>query len=401
MKKNKNSPATARRNEERRIFNTVKKNESVVRADIQDFRNALLEAGRAEDARQVRLQALYDRVRMDALLSSQIDLRIDRTQGADFRVVDAKGKEDESATVFLKDNALYDTLSETIVESRLYGCSVVEFTFDARGRIVPQLIPRRHIAPAAGLFYRDTADLEGIRYRELPAAGQFVIEFNYNRQSDYGLLGKAVPLILMKTFALSCWSELCEIYGIPPRVLKTDTSNPAQLDRAERMMRAVGAAAWFIIDTTEDFEFASNMTQTNGDVYKNFIQLCNNEISMLITGAVLGQDTVNGNRSKEESSKTLADSIVLADQRNIELQFNRAVLPALASMGYMREGLRLDIRKETDLRQLWEMTFQAATHFEIDPEWVKETFGIEVTAAKSGLESQPALRHEGILGPFV
>ncbi|WP_446662918.1 phage portal protein family protein, partial [Flavobacterium psychrophilum] len=35
------------------------------------------------------------------------------------------------------------------------------------------------------------------------------------------MLNKAVSHVLFKRFAQSCWSELCEIYGIPPRVLKT------------------------------------------------------------------------------------------------------------------------------------------------------------------------------------
>jgi phage gp29-like protein len=306
--------------------------------------------------------------------------------------------------MFIRDNFIYDSLSEIIIESRLYGCSVVEFSYNAVGRLVSDLIPRKHIAPSDGVFYADVSDDKGVRYRELPDFGKWIIEFNYNRPGDYGLLNKAVPHVIMKSFAQMCWSELCEIFGIPPRVLKTDTSNREQLDRAEKMMKTIGAAAFFIIDTEEEFTFAPNMTTTNGDVYKNLIQLCNDEISMLVTGAILGQDTVNGNRSKEESSTTLADRVVLADQRNIEIQFNHVVLPALSALGAVREGLRLSIRKETDLQQLWDMTFQAATHFNIKPEWVKETFGIEVTGEKTSFPIDGAgqrLSGKEDISPFV
>jgi phage gp29-like protein len=386
----KQTPAPAKRAGDDRMFQVIRKNESVTRADISTWKNALLEAGRAENARQVRLQTLYDRIANDALLSSQIELRIDRTQSADFVLVDEHGKEDEAATLFARDNAVYDSLVAIIIESKMYGCSVVEFTFDSRGRLVPSVIPRRHIAPSDGIFYPDTSDEKGIRYRELPDFGRFILEFNYNSGTNYGLLNKAVPHVLMKSFSQMCWSELCEIYGIPPRVMYTDTTSPVQLARAENMMKHIGAAAWFIMDTTEKFEFAANMSQTNGDVYNNLMQFCNNEISLLITGAVLGQDTVNGNRSKEESSRKLTDSVVLADQRNIEMQFNHAVLPALASLGLMREGLRLNIRKETDIHSLWDMTHQAAGYFEIDPAWVKDTFGIEVTGPRtSGFGPEP------------
>ena len=66
---------------------------------------------------------------------------------------------------------------------------------------------------------------------------------------NYGLLNKAVPHALFKKFAHSCWSELCEIYGIPPRYIKTNTQDPEMLDRAEQMLRDMGSAAYFIIDT--------------------------------------------------------------------------------------------------------------------------------------------------------
>ena len=43
--------------------------------------------------------------------------------------------------------------------------------------------------------------------------------------------------------------------------------------------------------------------------------------------------------------------------------------------------LVFNYRKE-DLEQLWKMTVEAANFLEVDPEWVKTKFGIEVTGTK-------------------
>lgn len=382
------------------IATVIKKQESVTRKDIADWKSAIQEATRIDNPRQARLQELYSTIMYDALLTSQVGLRIDKTQGADFELTNADGKLDEQATKTVKDLGVYDCLSEIIIESRFYRNSLVEFMFDSAGKLVCELIPRKHIVPDIGIFFGDLSKEKGVNYRELPDFGRWIVEFPV-RNGDLGILNKAIPHVLMKKFAQSCWSELCEIFGIPPRVLKTNTSDKAMLTRAENMMRAIGSAAWWIIDTTENFEFASP-SNANGDVYKNFIQLCNSEISMLVLGAVIGQDTEFGNRSKEESSVKLLDSIVLADRRYVENCFNNVVLPALNQIGIVNEGLRLVIRKETNTADLWKMTFEAAQYFDIDHEWVKNTFGIEVTGQRAfGMAEQQMRDKNADLNFFI
>jgi len=97
----------------------------------------------------------------------------------------------------------------------------------------------------------------------MPEYGAWILEFG--QPGELGLLNNCVPHVLMKRFAQSCWSELCEIYDIPPRVMKTNTHDRGMVTRAEKMMKDMGSAAWFIIDGSEEFEFAQGVS-TNGDV---------------------------------------------------------------------------------------------------------------------------------------
>lgn len=210
--------------------------------------------------------------------------------------------------------------------------------------------------------------------------GTWILEFGSN--DDYGLLNKAIPHALFKRFAQACWSELCEIAGIPPRVMKTNTQDSEMLSRAEAMMRDMGSAAWYIIDSDEVFEWAKG-ADTNGDVYKNLIALCNSEESMLISGVVQGQDTVNGNRSKEESSGKLFNKIIQADKAMLQGYWNSSVIPALVRIGVLPEGVAFELQQEEDLEKLWKQTHEALQYFDVETEWIKTKFGIAVTGPRT------------------
>ena len=370
---------TLSRKEKETVLRVIRRQEAIIRRDIASWRTARLEATRADEPKQHRLQVLYDEVMLDAKMTSQIGMRIGKSQSADWCLKKGDQNDEESMKV-LTDKGLFDKLVKFIVESQFYNHSLVQFLFDQQGDPDIELVPRANVSPVTGRFYPDVYGNENELYRDRPDFGKWILEFCPDKL-DLGILNKATPYVLMKKFALSCWSELCEIYGIPPRVLKTNTQDTDMLNRAESMMREIGAAAYFIIDTEEDFEFAQAST-TNGDVYKNFIATCDEQISLLNLGAVLGQDTEHGNRSKEEASTDLMEIVVEADKRKIAYHINKAAIPAMESLGIIPTGLRFEFAKATDTEKLWKMVFQASAYYEFDVEWLKQTFGMEITGPR-------------------
>ena len=377
----KSTGKSSRRNDARIIRRVIKRQESVTRKDIADWKRARLQATSTYEPKQVLLQRLFEEVMDDALMTSQVSvLRIGKSQGAEF-VLKRNDRRDDEQTQKLKDSGLYENLVKLIIEAQFFNHSLIEFDYDKDGVVVADLVPRENVSPEVGKFYPDTEGTLTEDYRLLPEFGRWLIEI-YPCKRNLGLLNKAVPYVLIKKFALSCWSELCEIFGIPPRVMKTNTTDDEMLERAETMMREIGSAAYFIIDTTENFEFAQGVS-TNGDVYKNLISTCDQQLSLLNLAAVLGQDTVNGNRSKEESSTKLMEAVVKADKRLIESSFNRKILPALAAIGFLKPGLRLEITKEIDLEKLWKMVYEASQYYDIDPKWIRDAFGIAVIGKKA------------------
>ena len=374
------------------VTKIVPKTVTRTRADIALWKSALRAADNVENPRRTRLQRLYADIMQDAHLTSLVELRVLSLLGTPF-TLKRDGEVDEKCTALLASAAWKRDIDRFAWEELLYGHSLIELTTSPEGTPQVTLLPRTNVVPEQGVLLLSEDDGDGIRYREAREYGTWILEFG--SRTEYGLLNKAVPHVLFSRFAQSCWSELCEIYAIPPRVLKTNTQDPEMLDRAEQMMREMGAAAWFIIDTNEEFSFAKG-AETNGDVYNNLIRVCKEASSLLICGAQLGQDTLNGNRSKEESSQKLFDKIIQADRTRVQGYWNEIILPALVRIGIVPAGLTYEYQQEEDLEKLWNQTHQAMQYFHVEPEWIRSKFGIEVTGEKeTGALSVPLAARDG------
>ena len=353
----------------------VRKSISQTRKDIADWKWALQLAMAAKEPKQYLLQSIYTDIINDALLSSQINNRKEQTISRPFEMITPAGKKDERLTNLLQEIPIVSDIFGHILDSELYGYSVIELS-KKNGSYSLDLIDRRNIVPDFGRFYPDTSMSNYIEYRNIYEYGRWVLEFN---SDTIGRLNKSVPHVLFKKFAQSCWSELCEIAGIPPRYLKTDTRDPAMLDRAETMMRDVGAAAWFIIDSTEEFKFAEGVN-VNGDVYNNLITLCNNELSLNESGAIIGQDTKHGNESKEKTSISILDRLINSDNRMVEMYMNSVVIPALYRIGWIPATtsiFKFSVVEDTD--KLWAYTQALLPHKEVDNDFIEQKFGIKTT----------------------
>lgn len=361
----------------------VKKSITQTRRDIADWKWSKQLASSPSEPKMYLLQDIFSDITLDALLTSQLNNRREQTISAPFEMVTPDDKPDDRATKAVQEIPIVTDMLGHIWDSEWYGYSVVEMSVK-NGLKSLELINRRNIIPANGRFYPDTSMNNYIEYREIAEFGKWILEFN---SDGIGLLDKAIPHVLFKKFAQSCWSELCEIYGIPPRVMKTETRDPEMLDRAEAMMREVGTAAWFIIDKTEEFNFA-NGVNTNGDVYSNLINLCNNEISMLVSGAIIGQDTKHGNESKEKTSIAIFDRLVQADKRMVENYMNNVVIPAWVRIGWIPGTTSLfKFKTVEDTDKLWQFVKELLPYKEVDNAFIQEKFGIKVSD-KPGINFQ-------------
>lgn len=333
----------------------------------------------SQDPKTYPLQLLLTDIYKDAVLTSQKENRTQQVFSRDIRLKKPNGDVDKDQTEALKKMPVYRFLTEQILDSRYYEYSVCELsmaqTIDGKSYLVGDEVPRTNIVPVTGVFYPDYIDtINGIKYREMDEFGIWILEFWTKKPP---LFNKAVPHVLFKRFAQSCHSELCEIYGIPPRWLKTNTQDKSMMDRAKKMMSDMGAASWFIIDEDEEFGFAETAA-SSGDVYTNLISTCDNNNSLLITGGILAQDTKNGNRAKDEVAKDLLALLVESDIAMVEEAWNNIIIPCLKKHGLLKGELTFEYVPVVNKKELFDRAIAALEYYEIDEAWFAETFGLEI-----------------------
>ena len=349
------------------------------RRDIDDWSLARQMATRPDEPLFYRLQELYTYTMLDAHLQSQVLLRKSRVLGSAYELCSASGDIDEEASAALRRQPLVRQLIDYCLDSIYFGHSLVELLPQKDGTVQTILIDRRHVNPVGGIAQYDMASPEGISYRQTREYGRTLLEFV--SPQPLGLLDMAVPHVLYKRFAQACWSEYCEICGIPIRYIKTNTQDPDLRQRYQQVLANQGSNLNALIDTDDEIGFITG-NASDGSGYQNLIRLCTNEISLLISGAVLGQDTEFGSNSKEQTSAELSAQIVESDIYLVEQAMNATVLPALVLLGLVPQGLRFQFAQQEDTAQLFSQTMQAAAYFDIDPEWMRQKFGIEVTGPR-------------------
>ena len=362
--------------------NIVPKAMARTRADVLIWKSAL---AMAENIDNPKLYPYYNLVKdmlLDAHTTSQIKNRKLKTLSANFSIKKANGETHAELTSQLQKSVWFGDIIGHILDSEYFGYTLIEFNRGDDNSVEVALIPRQNVIPQKGIVLKDYTDDRGLDYMNASEYGTWLLDFG--KSGDLGLINQAIPHILFSRFAQSCWSELCEIYGIPPRVMKTNTRDRQAIARAEKMMTDMGAAAWFIIDETEQFEWATNGVPATGEVYDGLINRCENSISLLISGAIIGQDTKYGSRGKEMSSQDILQDLVDADQTMVEQYMNDKVLPALYAIGVLpEEGLSLVYDQAEDLGELWTRTKEILPYKEVSDDWIKEKFGIEVTGNKA------------------
>lgn len=372
MAKQKKTTGSGR---EEMLSKLVKNQVLRTRKDIADWISARQAAENVMFPNRTRLVELYDNILEDDVFGSQIETRNETIIGSKFHLVGKDGKPNEEATSVVMNAAFYEDIQKAILMSRWYGHSLIQLMQDSTGEWYAELIPRRHVIPEKGVVKIMVSDADGIRYRETTEYRITILEFG--KPEDMGMANMAVPNVLMKRFSTSAWSEFNEVFGQPTKVLKTNTQDATSMNRAESMLKEMGAAPYLIIDESEAFEFVAAIT-SDGDTYDNAITRLNSGLSMIVNGAVIGMDTKNGNYSKEESSKEHLAMRIRADKRMVVNYWNRLVLPALARLGLIPDGLKFQFVEEEDIDGLWKKVVDAAPYFKIDAEWITDKFGIPV-----------------------
>lgn len=365
--------------------------EALTQKDMRSWRQAWQRAIDIENPKRQSLYDIYRDVEVDLHLSGCVDQRKGFTQKKAFKLVDAKGKQNEDATTLLE-AVWFKDLVGYILDSRYWGHSLIQLgdvvTVDGEMRYNGvELVNRKHVIPEYGVIVIEQSDdwSSGVPYREGPMA-DWVIEAG--KPKDLGLYLKAATQTIPKKNMLAYWDQFGEIFGMPIRIAKTSSRDPKDRTQIEGMLSSMGAAAWGLFPQDTDIEIKETTRGDAFNVYDKRIDRANSELSKGVLNQTMTID--NGSSlSQSEVHLEVFENVVEKDADLVKDIVNDQLLPRMLKHGFPVKGLHFEWDESIDYTPEQQLSYETmiADRWEVDPKYFIDKYGVPIIGQK---KQQPA-----------
>jgi len=362
------------------------------RQDIGRWRRAHELASDVDNPRRIELYNVY----ADAVLNTHLEGCMGQIETAvksrAFLIRDSKTKkEDEKKTEIFAAPWFRDFL-HLALDTFAWGHSLVEIgvVIEARGvktisRV--QLIPREHVVPERGLILRSPMDdfSQGVNYRDDPALSRYLVEMSVG--DTFGFLLKVAPETISIKNMAGFWDTFGELFGIPIRWASSPSDDPADKASIMSALRQMGAAAYALFPEGTEINFLETQ---KGDAFNVFDQRIIRAQSN-ISKAVLNQTMTledGSSLSQAEVHLNIFDRVIDSRLEYIADVVNWQLLPRLQMMGLpftdadrfeWDEAVSYTPEQQLEIEQL------LLQYYDINPEYFKAKYNVDITGMKSSL----------------
>lgn len=286
--------------------------------DIGDYLKAIKGAENVDFPSWAKLYDIYEDVLTDAHLSALIQKRKSAVLNTpiEFRrngVVDEKIAEQIRSPWF---RSFLSDLDDTVQ----WGNSTFQF-FRNGEWLGYDLIPRKHVNPVKRIILKRQTDLTGDSfddYADLVSIGN---------PRDLGILAKAALYVIYKRNATADWAQFIELYAHPLKEgIYDGWDEEARIKMTEDLYNMGGSAVILHPKGTEVKIHDTSSKSASSDLYKSFVQYCNDELSKLELGNTLtteagdtGTQALGTVHQKVEDKIEQAGRQMILDVLNYEL----------------------------------------------------------------------------------
>ena len=292
--------------------------------DIGSWKSAL----RAADmGLRSKLYDLYEDILLDGFVLDAISKRIEAITDCDINFT--VNKKEVPVMNDLIDTIEFEEQLKEIMWCLFWGISVDEYSFINGFDF--NSIPRKHIRPKEKLILRQQYDTTGISYAE---DGMII---QWGKDDDLGLLLKIAPYVIYKRGGFGDWAQFVELFGMPQRIGKYNSMDEQSRRLLIQAFEEAGAAPYLVIPKESEVEQTTLSGSTNGALYNDFRNACNEEI--LIT--ILGQTMTTKDGASLSQSKVhmeVQEKKHRSDRRFVIRMLNKYLVPLLESRGYPVHG---------------------------------------------------------------
>lgn len=341
--------------------------------DIGDYMTALKAAENVDFPCWSKLYDIYEDILTDGHLSAVIQKRkssILNTQ-VEFK---RNGKVDEAIEEQLRSPWFRNFLSD-LADTIQWGNSTFQF-FRNGEWLGYDLIPRKHVNPVKRIILRRQTDITGDSfddYADLVSIGN---------PRDLGILAKAALYVIYKRNATADWAQFIELYGHPLKEgIYDGWDDEARTKMTDDLYNMGGSPVILHPKGTEIKIHDAGSKSASSDLYKSFVQYCNDELSKLELGNTLTTEAGDtGTQALGTVHQKVEDKIERADRQMILDVLNYELTDIFTNLGMNTAGGEFSFvvpqDKNLSARILIDMQLKNAG-LPMDDDYFYETYGIE------------------------
>lgn len=301
--------------------------------DIRTYMMALHAAENVDFSQRAKLYDLYEDILMDTHLSSVINKRKSAVlcSPIEFR---RNGRPDDKINEQLRSPWFFNFLGD-VMDAPMQGSTLVQFFRDPKtGWLDYTLVPRKHYDPVRRLLLHRQTDITGVSWDE------FDDLLFIGKPRSLGELAKAAPWVIYKRNSAADWSQFAEIFGMPLRKYTYDPDDQEALEQLRENDENQGSAAsWFLPDGCNMELIESRNTSGSGDLYKQLVDTCNNELSKLILGNTLTTEAgEKGTQALGTVHNKVEERLAQSDRKFILNVLNYDMTDIFLRMGINTQG---------------------------------------------------------------
>lgn len=351
-------------------------NVQLTHQDITHYKNAVNAARSVTNPRRKLWIDLCDNLKLDAHLASVMNKR---TMGITNKKLVFYQKNSQDVDELVQEDIIetpwFRELLKYAMESVPFGHSLIELIPEGGKIGKVELIDRRNVQPETGRLLFDWSGDRGIDYRTDPVYANYLLEVGGRK--DYGLLMSAAPYLIFKRGSIADWSQFAELFGMPFRVGKYDPYDDQTRIKLNEALQKMGGKGSAVIPRGTDLEFHDNNGSGKSEVFKDLVNICDEQISKLFLGQTMTTDD-GASRSQGQVHQRVEEGINKSDMSEMEFLLNWRLKPKLQALGYnvQNGSFKFQENEIIPLEKRIHIDMQAATMVPVaDEHWYK-TYGV-------------------------
>jgi len=356
--------------------------------DIQDWRSATDDAERKTIApNRLELTRIYKDVDIDSHLSSLVGTILNKCVTSNFWLENESGI-DGNSTDKINTKWFRDFIRHT-VDSKFWGHSLIML-----GDIIDDgfpnigIVPREHVIPELNIVKKEvnitpnsnprSQDQDSFIDYTHPSLNKWYIPIG--DKEDLGIYHKATPWALWKKNSIIAWTTYSDLFGHPIRVGKTDILDPEKLANMDNMMKNMGSAAYGIFDPDDIVEFVEARNEDAYQVFMNFIDIANKEMSKLVLGQTMTTED-GSSRSQSEVHERVLNDYITSMKWFVANAIQNELIPRLEFHGIIPSGLSFvwDNQEKISLKEKFDFVIKLKNAgYNVPEDYILENFKIPV-----------------------